>query len=426
MTDNVHPIVGGAGSIPDKPNNQLKERDPSFPHVRLDKEGNVTSNRATIENLRELMSACMIHVSYNIITKRLDVWGVNHLPGEAANAASSILLSKANEYDLPDKVVSHYLARVAEENATNPVLGWLETLPADKIDCPVPEFINRCEFTHEKWATVAFTRWLIQAVAAADYATQTPNEDARPEFAYTLVVLGNQGTNKTSGMRKLLPKEMQIYFTSGKTLDTSNKDSYLAAISNWIVELGEIDATFRKSDIAALKSFLSNPSDEIRKPYARASTMMPRQTCYTATVNVPDFLKDATGNRRYWPIELEGSIPDMPEELVLRLWQWAWQSYLAGDQWWPTPEEETLHSNIIGKYEEKSMEDRIRDCYDFDHASRNVYVTPTEILREVGGNARENAQVGRLLNGVLGIEKPSKSSRTYAMPPRTEANLWNG
>jgi hypothetical protein len=402
------------------------DQEGGFPHMKADSKGNLKP-LATIENLRALMQAYGITVAYNIIQKRVEVGGIKHLIGEGANAAAAELLSKANLHGLSDKVVANYLGHIASESAFNPVLEWLESLPSEPIACPVAEYTNRCKLANPQWATVALSRWLIQAVAAADYAARTPNKAARPEFAYTLVLIGAQGTGKTSGMRKLLPESMQEYFSAGKTLDTSKKDSHLEAVSNWIVELGEIDATFRKSDIAALKSFLSNPADEIRKPYARASSVMARQTCYTATVNVPKFLQDATGNRRYWPIELLKEIPDMPEDLITRLWQWAWQSYLAGEQWWPTAKEETLHSAVISQHEDRPLVERVLDCYDFESDYRGIFLTPTEILQEIGWKNISGAQslLGRMLNKELGILRRTATARDYAMPPRTSANQYN-
>jgi putative DNA primase/helicase len=72
-----------------------------------------------------------------------------------------------------------------------------------------------------------------------------------------------------------------------------------------MVELGELDATFRKSDIAALKSFLTSDRDIYRLPYARKNTSKPRQTVFFASVNDESFLSDQTGNRRYWTIDCE-------------------------------------------------------------------------------------------------------------------------
>ena len=73
----------------------------------------------------------------------------------------------------------------------------------------------------------------------------------------------------------------------GHLLDPTNKDSVKLAISAWITELGEIDATFRKADIAALKAFISKRVDKFRRPYAMSDSAYPRQTIFVGTVTMP-------------------------------------------------------------------------------------------------------------------------------------------
>ena len=394
----------------------------AFPDTKEDGRGSVKV-LSTIDNLRTLMQSCNISVRYNVIQKTVDVGGIKHIPGEAANAANAVLLSKANLHGLPERAVGNYLSHVAQSGAHNPVVTWLKTLPAGEIPCPVPEYVERCEFTRPEWALTAISRWLIQAVAAAYCDEPRPNPVSRREFGYLLVLIGAQGTGKTSGMRKLLPQHMQEYFASGVTLDISNKDSHKEAVSYWITELGELDATFKKSSIAQLKSFTTNPWDNIRTPYAKAVSRMPRQTVFVASVNAPKFLRDVTGNRRYWPIELTGDIPEMPGELVLRLWQWAQQRYLAGDQWWLTDEEERTHQLVITGHEDNPLLERLLDCYDFASSQRPTCITTSEILDEIGwvGDRGAQTSLGIMLGSKLKVERHN-SSRLYAMPPRTPAN----
>ena len=73
-------------------------------------------------------------------------------------------------------------------------------------------------------------------------------------------------------------------------------------ISKWIVELGELDATFKQSDISQLKAFITQDSDTIRRPYARKESTYARRTVLFGSVNPKDYLKDPTGNRRFWTV----------------------------------------------------------------------------------------------------------------------------
>ena len=70
----------------------------------------------------------------------------------------------------------------------------------------------------------------------------------------------------------------------------------------WIVELGEMTA-FSRSESEAAKQFLSQTEDRYRAAYGRRTVQYPRRCVFFGTSNSTDFLRDATGNRRYWPID---------------------------------------------------------------------------------------------------------------------------
>lgn len=95
-----------------------------------------------------------------------------------------------------------------------------------------------------------------------------------------------------------------MYVKTGIELDPSDKDKVYQCIKYWVAELVELDSTLKR-DLANLKAFITESVDEFRKPYAMKPTVYPRKTSFYATVNNDDFLKDDTGNRRYWVIPVE-------------------------------------------------------------------------------------------------------------------------
>jgi len=397
---------------------------PQFLDLRVQKNGE-DKILATIDNLRALMDHYGIEARYNLIHKRVYVSGLSCLPGEEENTLYAEMLSRAALHGLPIQGMTPYLERIAQQNAYNPVTDWLDSLnplPGN----PIPRFVQHCGFTQREWAEIACRRWFIQAVAAADYGKHSDNSLARPEFPYVLVLAGDQGLTKTSLMYDLLPAQVRDCFTAGRMLDTSKKDSIFEAIKNWIVELGEIDSTFRKSDIAALKAFLTKQVDDVRLPYAKTWSHMPRRTCYMATVNQLKFLQDATGNRRFWPLVIVQKISPIQQNLAEAIWAWAWSEYKAGEQWWLTPEEEQLHAQIVAGHEDRPIKERILDCYDFTSDNRNVLITSTEVFKEIGWSAADRSAsttLGITLNS-MGIER-DESRRVYRMPPRTSSNGYN-
>lgn len=76
---------------------------------------------------------------------------------------------------------------------------------------------------------------------------------------------------------------------------------------NWVVELAELEA-LRKSDVAAVRRFLSTDTDNYRAPYARRAQKVARRCVFFGTANESGYLKDMTGNRRFWPVEVEGAV----------------------------------------------------------------------------------------------------------------------
>jgi len=96
----------------------------------------------------------------------------------------------------------------------------------------------------------------------------------------------------------------ELVVLTGHHLDPGSKDSMTTAIKHWIVEIGELDSSFKK-DVARLKGFLTNARDKVRRPYARSDSVYQRRTIFCATVNEQNFLVDMTGNTRFWTIPVE-------------------------------------------------------------------------------------------------------------------------
>ena len=150
-------------------------------------------------------------------------------------------------------------------------------------------------------------KWAISACACARELT-----GSRPPRG-VLVMTGRQLIGKTSWFRYLTPD--RSWFGEGLHLDPKDKDSVKKATKYSIVELGELDATFKAGDLSRLKAFISSPYDEVRLPYAATESKWPRRTVFCGTVNDPAFLEDRTGNTRFWVNDVDGIDLDTMEEL---------------------------------------------------------------------------------------------------------------
>jgi predicted P-loop ATPase len=119
---------------------------------------------------------------------------------------------------------------------------------------------------------------------------------------YCLVLKGGQGLLKSTSLKALAGGE---WFTSSHARD--DKDFLLNVHSCWIYELAELETITNKTQSGALKNLITTATDTFRTPYGRTSEKHHRQSVFCATVNKEEFLRDDTGNRRFWVVPIEGA-----------------------------------------------------------------------------------------------------------------------
>ena len=400
---------------------ELEGNGPNFPDVQHSIKGGVRV-LATHQNVKALMSFLEVDLFHDVMQKRARAANIPKTGTDEndLNILCAILESEAARWGLSQNAIPKFLDFLAFMNPTNPPLSFLESNTSNAFPNAIEYLVQKAGMTPPDFALIAVRRWLIQACAAADSASRGIST-ARAEFGHVLVLVGAQGVRKTSLLQALMPAPLQDYFSAGRTLDLSNKDSQLTAISNWIVELGELDSTFRKSDIAQMKAFLTNQSDQIRRPYAREASKFPRRTVYAATVNYPQFLMDITGNRRFWPVTVTERM-EWPSGLAEAIWSEAWRLYVAGGQWWLTEDEEIRHAEVVDGYEDRPLEEAVRDFYDFDLPDRDLHLTTQEILSDLNW-PRTDRGAATSLGMALRRMGVDKLDRLNCMPPRRTSLL---
>ena len=281
---------------------QLQGIDVFTPLIDITPKGKPLS---TIENMQEILNRIGVVARYNVINKQIELLipDAKFSIDNQANAALAHVLSWVNRFGMSTGNVQDFVTAIADQNQYNPVANWITSKAWDK-KTRLAEFWATIK---EKEATilkdgrqlrdVLLMRWMVSCIAAVF------NPDGVSAHGI-LVLQGDQYLGKTKWMKSLAPRELSV-IKDGITLNPSDKDSVMQCVRNWIVELGELDATFRKSDIASLKSFITSDRDVLRRPYARLESEFARRTVFFASVNPKQFLHDPTGNRRFWTIECE-------------------------------------------------------------------------------------------------------------------------
>ncbi len=171
-------------------------------------------------------------------------------------------------------------------------------------------------------------RWMISAVARV----MVPGTKAD----CVLILEGAQGEGKSTALG-ILGGEwfMDSPFPLG------DKEAFQQIRGKWIIELGELDA-FNKAESTKAKQFFSASKDTFRASYARRTVDVLRQCVFAGTTNQEDYLKDPTGNRRYWPVWCR--FVDAAGLIAVRdqLWAEAYALYQSGESFWPHKEEAAL------------------------------------------------------------------------------------
>jgi putative DNA primase/helicase len=310
-----------------------------FPDKHISITGNVKL-KSTRENFERMLTAYGITYTYNIINKE----AVVRIPGFVSTNPEAInqeLISLCARNELPERAAEH-IVQLLEGNMFNPVIDHIESMPWDKRSRLQELFDTvRVGVGYEAIKEPMLKVWLLQCVAAADHGNQSPNEEKFHKFEHIFVLQGHGGVKKSTWFRQLMPAPLQGYFSDGINLNLNSKDSVIEAIKYWVIELGELGATFRRSDIDALKAFASKRYDEIRAPYGKRAIKSPRTTSMCGSVNPSGFLRDLSGNRRYWTLNVTALNPQHGIDMQ-QLWAEVYHEYLDGEAWWGDADFEAL------------------------------------------------------------------------------------
>ena len=247
--------------------------------------------------------------------------------------------SQSQWTDTDDSGLRHYLERyygistkdkifdavnnVAQRNAFHPVREYLDSCAWDGVPRVETLLIDYLGAEDTEY-TRAVTRKTLAAAVARIY---------RPgcKFDYMLTLRGRQGIGKSAIIAKLAGKWFSDSFTT-----MQGKESYEQVMGVWIMEIGEL-AGMRKAEAETIKLYITKQRDRFRPAYGRRMQEFPRQCIFIGTTNETQFLRDTTGNRRFWVVDTpEDPKRDMWEDLtpetVRLIWGEAVEIYKAGEK----------------------------------------------------------------------------------------------
>lgn len=226
-----------------------------------------------------------------------------------------------------ESMISAGVRATAVANAYHPVREWLSGLEWDGTPRLADWLSDFAGVTKTEYSSLIGRLFLIGMVARI-YRPGCKMDTA-------LILEGLQGEGKSSIARALAGE-----WFSDTTFVMGDKDSFMALRGKWAYELAELDS-FNRSESTRAKAFISSSTDSYRAPYDRVSKDWPRQCVFIGTTNQYEYFKDASGNRRYWPVLCAGELNvEGLRGVREQLFAEAVRLFQDGAQWWPTKDEQ--------------------------------------------------------------------------------------
>lgn len=248
---------------------------------------------------------------------------------------------RPSKQDIKDSVMA-----VAVKQGYHPVQDYLNSLKWDGIPRLDTLFMDYLGVADTPYTRAATRKALVGAVARV----MTPG----CKFDYMLVLVGEQGRNKSSVLSILAGPD----WFSDSMVTFEGKNAFEAVTGKWLIEIPEMHA-FDKTTMNQAKAFITKQSDFYRAAYAEFPEDRPRQCAFFGTTNESECLRDRTGGRRFWPLDID-VVPrtkivmrDLPGERD-QIWAEAYVRWQAGELLYLPQELETIAKGVQEDHREKS------------------------------------------------------------------------
>ena len=253
----------------------------------------------------------------------------------------------ADDAQLISYVDSHYgtfsarnydiaVAKVTDDRSYHPIREFIDNLPEwdgiKRVDTLLVDYLGANDNEYVR----AVTR---KTLCAAIKRVLCPG----CKFDSMLVLNGPQGVGKSTLIAKLAGE----WFSDSLNLgDTKDKTAAEKLQGYWILEIGEL-AGLKKAEVETLRSFLSRQNDIYRAAFGKRATPHLRQCVFFGTTNAESgYLRDTTGNRRFWPVKTPGTGEkhswDLTAEIICQIWSEALVYVKQGEKLYLSAELETL------------------------------------------------------------------------------------
>lgn len=320
--------------------------------LRFTEKGGVAQtieNVVLILNNDPKLAGCLAfnEMDHNIVTRKSLPWkkvkGISQWI-DADDAALRYYLERVYGLSGKDRIFDAVNV-VAQQHSFHPVKDYLDSCTWDgvpRVDTLLIDYLG----AEDNEYTRAVTRKTLVAAVARIY---------RPgcKFDYMLTLRGRQGLGKSAIIAKLGGSWFSDTFTT-----MQGKDAYEQVQGVWIMEVGEL-AGMRKAEAETIKLYISKQTDRFRPAYGRRLQEFPRQCVFIGTTNETQFLRDTTGNRRFWVVDTPNDPThdlweEMTPETVAQVWAEAVEFYKQGEKLFLPRALESIAREVQESYEEEN------------------------------------------------------------------------
>ena len=367
---------------------------------KVHKKPNWKEYTASVEDIKAFLTD-RIYLRHNVITGRVEY----RLPSSYTFEGTDLW------QPVSDRIVNSLWAELSKEKTTrvqdvyrviesdfvpefNPFESYLAHLPpwngedhilamsvSVSVKGDVEEQMRFYEYL-KKWLVAMVAGWIDESVVNN----------------VILVLIGAQGSYKTTWFNHILPPELRQYFYTKTNANRMGRDDLLTLAQYGLVCCEELD-TMRPSELNQLKAAVTMPSIDERAAYAHFHEHRKHIASFCGTGNNAQFLSDPTGNRRWLPFEVESI--ESPREKPFDyegIYSQAYALYQQNFQYWFSKEEITRLSEHNRQYETPQIEQELVDVFfrrpnEFESGE---YMPVSRAMQIVGGSMIQHVNASRL------------------------------
>ena len=290
----------------------------------------------------------------------------------------------------------------------NPLEDYLYDLPHWDGKDRILALARTVPCNNPYWAEL-FHRWFLNMVAH-----WRGNTDKKYANSVSPLLVGAQGTRKSTFCRSIVPPELRAYYTD--SIDFSRKrDAELYLNRFALINIDEFDQ-ISSTQQGFLKHILQKPVVNVRKPYANAVLEMRRYASFIATSNQKDLLSDPSGSRRFICIEVTGPIDTNVTINYRQLYAQALNAVAKGERYWLDDADEAILKRTNREFEQLTPLEQLFHSHfrAAEEDEEGQWMMPMQILSALQTKTRDRLAINKV--AVFGrtlkkLEIPNKKSR---------------